>query len=322
MRTRPRIFIVIAATLALLILAAAAASLLLGNDGRRSADDGVAGTSPPEIALESDVAAAPAPDGQALPPDQQLIVTAAQQVTVPDVAEGARRLAAEVAALGGFVSAESTSSAAPCPEPFLDAALPESCGGAARSTITYRAPLTAVDGLLAFTADLGQESWRTRDAADVGAQIADVDARVASARASLDRLNALMARAESLTDIIALESQIASRQAELESLLARQAALADQVALATVTATLVATTEEEPGSDGFWSGLQAGAAALASVAMATLTALGWLLPFALLALLLAVPVRWLWRRRRHRADAGSAPERTAEGPSETVAGKR
>ena len=321
MRTTSRRYLAILAALALL-LAAALGYALLRNNGSESADGGALRESPPSASLDAEGAAGPAPDSQALPADQQVIVTAAQQVTVPDVADGARRLVAEVVAAGGFVSAESTTAAAPCPEPAMEGVVPEPCGGQARSAITYRAPLAAVDDLLAFTADLGEESWRTRSATDVGARIADTDARVASARASLDRLNALMARAESLTDIIALEGQIATRQAELESLLAQQAQLADQVALATVSATLVTGTAAEESPSGFWGGLQAGAAALASAALAALTALGWALPFLLLVGLLALPVRWLWRRRRPHANAVPATQREADGQSNGVASER
>jgi hypothetical protein len=321
MRTTPRRYLAVLAALALL-LAGALGYALLRDDAAESADGGALRESLPSASLDAEGADSAAPDSQALPTDQQLIVTAAQQVTVPDVAAGARRLAAEVAAAGGFVSAESTTAAAPCPEPALDGVAPEPCGGQARSTITYRAPLTAVDGLLTFTADLGEESWRTRSATDVGARIADIDARVASARASLDRLNALMARAESLTDIIALEAQIATRQAELESLLAQQAQLADQVALATVTATLVTGAVADESPSGFWAGLQAGAATLASAALAALTALGWALPFLLLVGVLALPVRWLWRRRRPRTDAVVATQREAPAQSDGVASER
>jgi membrane protein implicated in regulation of membrane protease activity len=237
-----------------------------------------------------------------------IVVRASQEVVVADVAAVARRLTAEVAAAGGRVSAEYTTSAESCPEPLLDGIATQGCPVSPRSTITYRAPLGAVDGLLALTAGLGDESWRTRSATDVGAQVADVDARVASARRSLDRLNALMARAESLTDIIALESQIAGRQAELESLLAQQAQLADQTAMATVTTTLTTATAADDEPSGFWAGLRSGLAALAGAALAGLTVLGWALPFLVLAGLVTVPLLWWWRRRAGRTSGRSAGE--------------
>ncbi len=135
-----------------------------------------------------------------------------------------------------------------------------------------------------------------------------------------------MARAETLTDIVALESQIATRQAELESLLAQQATLADQVAMATVTTTL--TADAAPGSQpaGFWGGLRAGADALVSFGAGVLTALGWALPFLLLAGLLALPTGWLWRRRARRSPEGTSPdpatERHGADQSEEVAAER
>src|SRR3712207_7297710 len=57
--------------------------------------------------------------------------------------------------------------------------------------------------------------------------------RVESARAALERIRALLDRADSLGTVIRLESVLSDRQAELESLLAQQKALAAQTQMST-----------------------------------------------------------------------------------------
>lgn len=305
-----------AATVTLVLALLAIAALAIAQRSSPSDDsDFLEGASGPAVdgrAAEQSMLDAPSADSVAesqasgidgsVADQPDLVLRAAQEVVVADVAATSRRVIAEVTAVGGFVSSEHTS-ASTC----FDGVIDDPCGQGGHSTITYRAPATAVGQLMDFAAEQGKEDWRTRSAEDVGAQIADVDARVASARASLDRLNALMARAETLTDIIALEGQLAARQAELESLLARQASLADQVALATVTLTLTADAQPAAADDGFLGGLQSGLQALGSAALAALTLIGWLLPFALILALVALPARWLWRRRK-----GSAATQRAE----------
>ena len=54
-----------------------------------------------------------------------------------------------------------------------------------------------------------------------------------------------MDKAEKLTDVVALEGELSSRQADLESLLAQQASLKDRTTLATVTLEL-----SEPDGEG------------------------------------------------------------------------
>lgn len=313
--------LVLLLALALLACAAVALGSLLPRGGSEDAALEVPPAAPDAVAAEESpgmwrldggaMSDSGAVAGEAT--DVDVVVVASQEVVVTDVVAAGRRLAAEVVAAGGRVSAEYTTSSDGCPEPVLDGVSPRGCSPGPRSTITYRAPIGAVEGLLALTAELGVESWRTRSATDVGARVADVAARVTSARASLDRLNALMARAESLTDVIALESQIASRQAELESLLAQQAELADQTAMATVTATLATKAAgQDDGSSGFGAGLRAGLDALATAGGAVLTALGWALPFLAVIAALALPLLW-WRRHAGRRKAEAALTPVTEG---------
>ncbi len=319
-RTSRRTIAVVVVAVILLICSGLAVSALFFARGTDSSDS--AGLALPDFAYQSDGglqapgALEEAARGSAVPQaaaadSDAVIVTAAQQVVVTDVAAAARRLSASVTAAGGSVTGENTSYGQPCAQPFgVDGGL--YCESEPMSVITYRAPADSVDALMAAAASFGTESWRTRSEMDVSAEVADVDSRVASARASLDRLNALMARADSLTDIIALESQIATRQAELEALQARQRALADQTSMATVTTTFITPAATEAGQGGFIGGLRAGLAALATAAAAALTVVGWLLPFLILGVAVLIPVRWYLRRHRSPEVAAPAPESAAE----------
>jgi hypothetical protein len=137
--------------------------------------------------------------------------------------------------------------------------------------------------------------------------VADVDARVASMQASIARIRAILSRAERIGDVVSVEGELSRRTTELESLQARQRALAGQVNFATITVQLRASqTAPAPVPDraGFTGGLSDGWHAFTATLGWVLTALGAALPF----LLLAAPVAAAWLLRRRRLSAvPSAP---------------
>ena len=88
----------------------------------------------------------------------------------------------------------------------------------------------------------------------------DTDVRIRAQAQSLQRVEVLLARAESLRDIVAIEAQLTQRQAELDSLKARQAYLADQTSMSTITVYIERKAEaraEKKAEDdsGFLAGL-------------------------------------------------------------------
>ncbi len=68
----------------------------------------------------------------------------------------------------------------------------------------------------------GELLERSAKAEDVTDQVVDVDSRVKSRRASVVRVRELMDKATKLSDVVTLEGELSTRQAELEALLARQ----------------------------------------------------------------------------------------------------
>ena len=149
-----------------------------------------------------------------------------------------------------------------------------------------------------------------RGSEDVTTQVIDNGARVRAQEASLRRVELLLADARDLKDVIWIESQLTSRQAELDSLGSQQSWLADQTSLSTITVDISAhqVVEDEPREEeraiGFLAGLDGGSKALAALVTVVTPILGALLPFAAVALVLGLPV-WIVVRRRRRAAASA-----------------
>ncbi len=143
---------------------------------------------------------------------------------------------------------------------------------------------------------------------DVTTQVIDTDVRVRAQEGSLRRVEQLLARADSLKDIIWIESQLTNRQAELDSLKSQQAWLSDQTRDSTITIDIerkhVPEAEEpkEREETGFLVGLKGGMKALGTFASAMATIVGALLPFAIVLAIFLVPT-WLVVRRSARRRA-------------------
>ncbi|MFG2333272.1 DUF4349 domain-containing protein [Streptomyces sp. NPDC048604] len=113
------------------------------------------------------------------------------------------------------------------------------------SRVVLRVPQEKYAAVLAELSGTGRLLSRTAGAKDVTEQVVDVESRIATQRASVERVRKLMERATALSDVVSLEGELSRRQADLESLLAQQASLKDRTSLATITLGL--TEPEGPG---------------------------------------------------------------------------
>jgi hypothetical protein len=176
-----------------------------------------------------------------------------------------------------------------------------------RSRLVIRVPSGSFGEVMDELGDVADLRSAKRTSEDVTTEVIDIGVRVRAQEKSLERIELLLARAQNLRAIIAIESQLTRRQAELDSLKAQQAYLADQTSLSTITVFLekqVKPQQEEPEEAGFLVGLKSGWTALGGAATVLATALGAVLPFAVLLLLLGVPI-WLLARsavRRRRTE--------------------
>lgn len=215
-----------------------------------------------------------------------------------DVAAARRAVQRVVDAAGGEVTDETTET--------------DEDGEAAYTRLLLRVPSARFADTMSALEGVATLRSAQRTSEDVSTEVIDTGVRVRAQQASLRRVEQLLARAESLRDIIWTESQLTRRQAELDSLKAQQAWLADQTADATITVDVerppdraAAGREHEAG---FLVGLRGGMSALGSFAAALATVAGAVLPFAVVGGLVGVPAWLLLRRlaRRRRTTSGEA----------------
>jgi hypothetical protein len=218
---------------------------------------------------------------------------------------------AAAVALGGIVSSES-SGFLPATDVSGDgrAESSEAVPVVGQSVITVRVPEPKLDDALARLGAVGREVDRSTSTEDVTATIADLDSRVTTQARSVARVRDLLAKAKSLSDIVLLESEVARREADLESIQARQRALADQADLATVTVTLrtpqASTATSSDGSQGFLGGLHQGWHAVERSTTLVLTVLGAALPVGVALALIGWPSFLLYRRVAHSRRAAQS----------------
>ncbi|MEU2576426.1 DUF4349 domain-containing protein [Streptomyces anulatus] len=181
------------------------------------------------------------------------------------------------------------------------------------SHLVLRVPQDRFQEVLRELAGSGKLLSRTSNAKDVTDQVVDVDSRIATQRASVARVRELMDRAEKISDVVALEGELSSRQSDLESLLAQQSSLKDRTSLATITLDLTPT--DAPDDDGreedagFLDALGGGWGAFVTMLRWVAVAFGAALPFLLTGALALL----VWRALRRRGAARTpAPEGTPE----------
>ena len=252
-----------------------------------------------KLAAPNTTAGAPAAVDPAALAGRRQVRAGDLRLQVKDVPAAAAKVRALAIGAKGFIADEKTRSD-PSPVPQEDAKLIPPDRDRGESVLTMRVPEVALDRVMDQVAGLGTPVSRGQSSTDVTGQYIDTASRLRTQRESVDRVRLLLSRATKLGDVVQIESQLARRQADLESLQAQLAALEDQTTLATLTvslAPLAVTPVTAPPQGAFVAGLADGWDALVKSVSVALTIVGAVLPFALLAAALALPVLALRRRR-------------------------
>lgn len=229
---------------------------------------------------------------------RSLIKTAAVALRSPHVGTVVGDIEHIAATRGGLIAREDTQT--------------DRRGRPSSSDITLRVPEPVFDATVDQVAGLGSLVSEQRSTRDVTGLVADVNSRVTSARLAIRQLRQLMSHATKLGQVIDLESQLAMREADLESLQAQQRALRGETQLSTISVTVnrpLAPPPVQPAAHrtGLVGGLEQGWAALVTLVFGAGRVLGAVLPIGALLVLVAA-VAWLavrrvrpgWRGRRTR----------------------
>ena len=215
--------------------------------------------------------------------ERQVISTATLRIEVADVGGATTRAGQLAVEAGGFVAGSEESGAS----------------DERRARVTLKVPGDRFDRLVVSIAGLGDVQSKQVSTEDVTEQVVDLDARLRAARAGADRLQQLIARAATVTEVVGVEAELARRTAEIESLEGRLRVLSDKVDLATVTLALSPPQTPADGElPGFLSGFRGGWRALRATAVLGSAAIGALLPWLVPLALLGFASRLSWRRWR------------------------
>jgi hypothetical protein len=221
--------------------------------------------------------------------EQRIVKTGEVTLEVPNVAEALGRIRALASELRGYVGASQAGT--------LDE----------RATLTLRIPAESFDTALARIHELDARviAEATREQ-DVTTEVVDLAARIDNLRASEASYRELLARAERVEDILAVQSRLDTVRGEIERHQAQLDALEGQAALSTLTVTVIPRAEPIHQQTEAWDPggqLDRALAALVGIGQGVLNGMIWFgvvwLPILLvLALVMLAVVRIVAELRR------------------------
>lgn len=178
--------------------------------------------------------------------------------------------------------------------------------GDRQASASYRVPADQFDAALDALSALGDVRTKDVRTDDVTAEYADLESRVAALRTSVERLQGFLAQATDVGQIATIETELTRREAELESTEGQRRALADQVALSTISVSFEPLDEAAEDRPTFLAGLDTGRDAAGTLLAVGAATAGFLVPFLpILALVLLALA--LVRRRRTRVTPSAPP---------------
>jgi len=190
------------------------------------------------------------------------------------------------------------------------------------ASFVIKLPPEQVEAAIADLDAIGIRRTASQGTEDVTSQVVDIDARLATALASLERARKLLEAAPDLGQILSLESQLTERETLVEQYTAMKRALGERVSFATLRVQLnlspdpaaAATAEPKPSekptiSRAFKSGWNGFLTVLAAI----MIFIGYTAPFLAIVVIGAAIVIPFRRRRRHLA-AQARQSRSATPP--------
>ena len=233
--------------------------------------------------------------------NRKVVYTGSLELVVDDLQAALARARTAVLAVGGYIGASSE----------------RNDDQYAAATITYRIPAERWDETVAAIRDLATKvvGGDTR-ATEVGSQIVDLEARLRNLRASEQVLVEIASGTGKISDLLEVQARISEVRGEIERIDAQRAQLEDQVAYGTLVATFGTEIEQVQQTSQAWDpakDVDGATATLIQAGQAIVSGAIWFgivwLPVILVLLVIALVVRWAYRRLspRVRAAGPAAP---------------
>jgi hypothetical protein len=155
-------------------------------------------------------------------PELLIVRTGELEIVVPDLHAAVTAADERVRAVGGYVGSSDESAA----------------GAQASASVVYRIPAARWDEALASIRGLATQTRKAQVQTEaVTSQVVDLGARIANLRASEAALQAIMAKAATIKDVLEVQRQLGDVRGQIEQLVAEKAALEGRAALGTLTVT-------------------------------------------------------------------------------------
>ena len=169
------------------------------------------------------------------------------------------------------------------------------------ANLTIRVPSANLEKALEAFKGLGDVESSSISATDVTMQKVDLDARIAALTTSIERFRELITSATNTSDLIAAETALAERQAELDSLTAQLKYLSEQVDMSVIYLALLPNDSFSAIKPiGFLAGIEKGFVALLNAAANLTSILGYFIPWIITILVIVAIFKLISRIRRNR----------------------
>jgi hypothetical protein len=189
---------------------------------------------------------------------------------------------------GGYVSASNSQEAGPNPS----------------GTVTFRVPVGNFEPAVAQIRRLGRVSTASLSAQDVTGQVVDLGAQISALQATRSTYLAILTRATTIGQVIAVQQQINSVQEQIQELQGQRKLLLDESAMSSVTVSVNTTTPvppPQPGREnGFVRAFRSAAGSFVRGVEDIVAALGPILLVLLVVALIALAGWWGWRTVRRQ----------------------
>ena len=263
------------------------------DDGTRSPKSDLIQTSGTQDNLQGEEQEIPTQDQQRL-----IIRNGTMNLEIESYNEADKKINELVKNLNGYTSASSSS---------LNAA------GKKQGSITIKVPAEKFDELIAKLGEIGQISSQNITSSDVTEEYIDLGARLKTERELEQRLMTLLdTKAGSLSDIIEIESKLATVRQKIESVEGRMKFLRSQAAFSTLTVSIFEPSLLDTSSGGgffyeigqaFKEGLEGFTDVLKIIITAAIALIPLLVFVAIIVFVVVRAIKWYNKRRMTKKPA-------------------